>query len=170
MDKNTLFSSFGKWVAPINIVKLQLRVDETDQDKYVKKLTTKAYLLLFLHAQLQQREGLRAIADDVLSKKFQRELGLSSISPAQPTLLEEIFVDLVGQIQRFSGNTYSFRKEIKIIDSTTIGLCLQKYRWATFRKTKAGIKIHLRLVFADQEHAYPEKITITSVKSNDRTQ
>ncbi|MGM0713646.1 DUF4372 domain-containing protein [Brevibacillus parabrevis] len=106
MDKNTLFSSFGKWVAPINIVKLQLRVDETDQDKYVKKLTTKAYLLLFLHAQLQQREGLRAIADDVLSKKFQRELGLSSISPAQlsrknnqvePTLLEEIFVDLVGE-------------------------------------------------------------------------
>ena len=72
MDKNTLFS-FGKWVAPINIMKLQQRIDETDQDKYVKKLTTKAYLLLFLHAQLQQREGLRAIADDVLSKKFQQE-------------------------------------------------------------------------------------------------
>jgi hypothetical protein len=71
MDKNTLFSSFGKWIVPINIVKLQQQVDETDQDKYVKKLTTKAYLLLFLHAQLQQREGLRAIADDVLSKEFQ---------------------------------------------------------------------------------------------------
>ncbi|HHP3706394.1 TPA: DUF4372 domain-containing protein, partial [Shigella sonnei] len=76
MDKNTLFSSFGKYISPINIVKFQQRIDETDQDKYVKKLTTKAYLLLFLHAQLQQREGLRAIADDVLSKKFQRALGL----------------------------------------------------------------------------------------------
>lgn len=179
MDKNTLFSSFGKYISPINIVKLQQRIDETDQDKYVKKLTTKAYLLLFLHAHLQQREGLRAIADDVLSKKFQRELGLSSISAAQlsrknnrvePTLLEEIFVDLVGQIQRLSGNTYSLRKDIKIIDSTTIGLCLQKYKWATFRKTKAGIKIHLRLVFADQDDVYPEKITITDAKSNDRTQ
>ncbi|MED1686790.1 IS4 family transposase [Brevibacillus agri] len=179
MDKNTLFSSFGKWIAPINIVKFQQRIDETDQDKYVKKLTTKAYLLLFLHAQLQQREGLRAIADDVLSKKFQRELGLSSISPAQlsrknnrvdPALLEEIFVDLVGQIQRHSGNTYSLRKDMKIIDSTTIGLCLQKYKWATFRKTKAGIKLHLRLVFADQGDVYPEKITITGAKSNDRTQ
>ncbi|MED1695592.1 IS4 family transposase [Brevibacillus agri] len=179
MDKNTLFSSFGKWVAPINIMKLQQRIDETDQDKYVKKLTTKAYLLLFLHAQLQQREGLRAIADDVLSKKFQRELGLSSISPAQlsrknnqvePALLEEIFVDLVQQIQSVSGNTYSLRKDMKIIDSTTIGLCLQKYKWATFRKTKAGIKLHLRLVFADQGDVYPEKITITGAKSNDRTQ
>lgn len=179
MDKNTLFSSFGKWVAPINIVKLQQRIDETDQDKYVKKLTTKAYLLLFLHAQLQQREGLRAIADDVLSKKFQRELGLSSISPAQlsrknnrvePVLLEEIFVDLVHQIQCVSGKGYSLRKDIKIIDSTTIGLCLQKYKWATFRKTKAGIKIHLRLVFASQEDVYPEKISLTCAKSNDRTQ
>ena len=179
MDKNTLFSSFGKWVAPINIVKLQQRIDETDQDKYVKKLTTKAYLLLFLHAQLQQREGLRAIADDVLSEEFQQELGLSSISPSQlsrknnqvkPALLEEIFVDLVQQIQRVSGNTYSLRKDIKIIDSTTIGLCLQKYKWATFRKTKAGIKIHLRLVFANQEDVCPEKITITGAKSNDRTQ
>lgn len=179
MDKNTLFSSFGKWVAPINIVKLQQRIDETDQDKYVKKLTTKAYLLLFLHAQLQQREGLRAIADDVLSEEFQQELGLSSISPAQlsrknnrvePALLEEIFVDLVGQIQRLSGNTYSPRKDIKIIDSTTIGLCLQKYKWATFRKTKAGIKIHLRLVFSSQEDVYPQKIAITCAKSNDRTQ
>ncbi|HAJ4019721.1 IS4 family transposase [Escherichia coli] len=179
MDKNTLFSSFGKWVAPINIMKLQQRIDETDQDKYVKKLTTKAYLLLFLHAQLQQREGLRAIADDVLSKKFQQELGLSSISPAQlsrknnrvePALLEEVFVDLVQQIQRVSGKACSLRKHIKIIDSTTIGLCLQKYKWATFRETKAGIKIHLRLVFASQEDVYPEKISLTCAKSNDRTQ
>ncbi|MED1705948.1 IS4 family transposase [Brevibacillus agri] len=179
MDKNTLFSSFGKWVAPINIMKLQQRIDETDQDKYVKKLTTKAYLLLFLHAQLQQREGLRAIADDVLSKEFQQELGLSSISPSQlsrknnqvePALLEEIFVDLVQQIQSVSGNTHSLRKDIKIIDSTTIGLCLQKYKWATFRKTKAGIKIHLRLVFANQEDVYPDKISLTYAKSNDRTQ
>lgn len=178
MDKNTLFS-FGKWVAPINIMKLQQRIDETDQDKYVKKLTTKAYLLLFLHAQLQQREGLRAIADDVLSKKFQQELGLSSISPAQlsrknnrvePALLEEVFVDLVQQIQRVSGKACSLRKHIKIIDSTTIGLCLQKYKWATFRETKAGIKIHLRLVFASQEDVYPEKISLTCAKSNDRTQ
>jgi IS4 transposase len=47
---------------------------------------------------------------------------------------------------------------------------LQKYKWATFRKTKAGIKIHLRLVFANKEDVYPEKITLTCAKSNDRTQ
>ncbi|MED1656841.1 IS4 family transposase [Brevibacillus agri] len=47
---------------------------------------------------------------------------------------------------------------------------MQKYKWATFRKTKAGIKIHLRLVFANQEDVYPDKISLTYAKSNDRTQ
>jgi hypothetical protein len=83
MNKNTLLSSFGKWVAPINSVKFQQRVDEMNQDKYTKKLMTEAYLLLFLHAQLQQREGLRAIADDALNEDFQQELDLTSISAAQ---------------------------------------------------------------------------------------
>lgn len=80
MDKDTLFSSFGKWVTPLNSVKFTQRIEEMKQDKYTKKLTTKAYLLLFLHAQLQQREGLSAIADDALLDDFQRELGLTSIS------------------------------------------------------------------------------------------
>jgi len=74
MDKNTLFSSFGKWLSPICTKTFAERVNKIEQDKYVKKLTTLAYLKLFLHAQLHQRDGLREIADDLLSL-----LGLSSI-------------------------------------------------------------------------------------------
>ncbi len=104
MDNHTLFSSFGKWLAPICTRTFTDRVFETRQDKYAKKLTTSAYLKLFLHAQLQGREGLRHIADDVLSKAFQQELGLTSISAAQlsrkhkqvnPDLLQHVFERLV---------------------------------------------------------------------------
>lgn len=177
MDKDTLFSSFGKWVAPINVVKLQQKVKETKQDKYTKKLTTKAYLLLFLHAQLLQRDGLRAIADDVLSEEFQKGLKLDSISAAQlsrknssvdPSLLAEIFTDLVCKLH--SSTSGKVKHDFKIIDSTTISLCLEKFKWVKFRKTKAGVKIHLRLVFADQRDVYPEKLIITPAKCNDRTQ
>ncbi|WP_350340494.1 DUF4372 domain-containing protein [Paenibacillus hexagrammi] len=55
MDKDTLFSSFGKWLEPICSKTFKEHIAETHQDKYVKKLTTPAYLKLFLHAQLQQR-------------------------------------------------------------------------------------------------------------------
>ncbi|MBB3068353.1 hypothetical protein FHS14_001329 [Paenibacillus baekrokdamisoli] len=58
-------------------------VNEIGQDKYVKKLTTLAYFKLFLHAELQGRDGLRDIANDVLCRDIQREFGLPSISAAQ---------------------------------------------------------------------------------------
>jgi hypothetical protein len=83
MDKNTLFSSFGKWISPICAKTFTERVALGEQDKYVKKFTTFAYLKLFLHAQIQQRDGLREIAADVLSKDFQQELGIQSISASQ---------------------------------------------------------------------------------------
>lgn len=178
MGKHTLFSSFGKWLAPICTRTFTDWVSETQQDKYVKKLTTTAYLKLFLHAQLQERKGLRHIADDVLSKAFQRELGLTSISAAQlsrkhnqvdPDLLQQVFERLVKRIL----TTYrspTHRNKIKIIDSTTVALCLQKYKWATFRKTKPGIKLLMRLAFVGEYDVIPEKATITNAKKNDRTQ
>ncbi|MFD1608620.1 hypothetical protein [Oceanobacillus luteolus] len=45
MDKNTLFSSFGKWVFPINTEKLNEQVEYLKQDYYTKKLTTEVYLI-----------------------------------------------------------------------------------------------------------------------------
>lgn len=51
MDKDTLFSSFGKWLEPICLKTFKKRIDETEQDKYVKKLTTAAYLPLFEYHQ-----------------------------------------------------------------------------------------------------------------------
>ena len=178
MDKDTLFSSFGKWVEPLDRIKIQGKIDQSKQDKYVKKFTTKAYIQLFLHAELQNRVGLRAIADDLVQEEFQRTLGLESISASQlsrkhnsvdPSLLAGIFYDLIGLIHTHS-QTSAFRKNFKIVDSTTITLSLQKYKWATFRKTKAGVKIHLRLVFANHQDVYPEKVKLTTAKPSDRSQ
>ncbi len=60
--------------------------------------------------------------------------------------------------------------KLKIIDATTVGLCLQKYKRATFRKTKAGIKLHIRLAFVGEQDVFPEKATITAAMKDDRTQ
>ncbi|MHA7967598.1 DUF4372 domain-containing protein [Paenibacillus sp. CAU 1782] len=159
MDNHTLFSSFGKWLAPICTKTFTTAVAECQQDKYTKKLTTTAYLKLFLLAQLQCHEGLRHIADDVLCEDLQDELGLISISASQlsrkhkqvdPELLQQVFESLARLVLSRQGMR-SHRHNIKIIDSTTVTLCLQKFKWAEFRKTKAGIKIHMRLAFMDEQ-------------------
>lgn len=178
MDKNTLFSSFGKWISPICADSFTNQVNELNQDKYVKKLTTLSYLKLFLHAQIHQRDGLREIADDLLSKAFQKELGITSISAAQlsrkhnrvePVLLEQVFSDLVTRIRKSTAPS-SFREDFRIIDSTTIGLCLQKFKWAEFRKTKAGVKLHFRLAYIDDDTTLPNKVVMTPAKKSDRSQ
>jgi hypothetical protein len=69
---------------------------------------------------------------------------------------------------RSNDSPHKCRNDFKIIDSTTIGLCLQKYKWADFRKTKAGIKVHLRLVFVDQDDVVPEKAVMTPARKSDR--
>jgi hypothetical protein len=178
MDKDTLFSAFGKWVEPLFQCNFQEKVDQNQQDKYAKKLTTKSYILLFLHAILQKRESLRAVAADLLNPHMQKFLQLDSISYSQLSrkhrqvdtdLLAHLFFALVGKIQRMAVSPDG-RKPYKIIDSTTISLCLSKYRWASFRKTKAGIKIHVSLSFVDHDQVYPEQIRLTTAKPNDITQ
>jgi IS4 transposase len=178
MDKNTLISSFGKWVSPINIQKLSEQVEELKQDYYTKKLTTEAYIKLLLFAQLHETESLQAMSDALLDEDLQRTLGFESISSSQlsrknneidPAILSHLFLDLVCKIQGFHHKNGK-NIPLKVIDSSTLPLNLTNYKWAKFRKTKAGVKLHLRLVFMDKVTVYPERAVITTAKEHDRNQ
>ncbi|WP_408638416.1 DUF4372 domain-containing protein [Paenibacillus baimaensis] len=79
MDNHSLFSSFGKWISPICAKTFTERVAQAEQDKYVKKLTTYAYLKLFLHAQIQQQRT-RIILHFGFSTKSKAQLGRSGLA------------------------------------------------------------------------------------------
>jgi len=55
-------------------------------------------------------------------------------------------------------------KSIKLIDSTTISLCLSLFNWAKFRTAKGGLKIH---TVWDDTLALPEYVNITEAKIHD---
>jgi hypothetical protein len=57
------------------------------------------------------------------------------------------------------------RKKIKIIDITTIGLCMSMFDWAKFRTAEGGIKIH---TCWDDTLMLPEMVNITEAKVHDR--
>ncbi|AUJ24008.1 IS4 family transposase [Virgibacillus dokdonensis] len=178
MDKNTLKSSFGKWVSPINTKKLFEQVEENKQDYYTKKLTTAGYIKLMLLAQLQGFESLEEMSDALIDDGLQKALGFESISTSQlsrknnemnPMILSHLFLDLVYKIKgiQFKNGKYM---PLKIIDSSTLPLNLTNHKWAKFRKTKAGVKLHLRLIFMNKDTVYPEKAVITTAKEHDRNQ
>lgn len=180
MDKDTLKTAFGKWVAPLSSEILQNWKDTTSLDRYTKKLTTSIFLLLFVEAQLQKRKGLRSIMRMLQADEaFQQTLGITSISAAQlsrknneldPEVLQSICCDLISQLHRYQTPVSRSVGPVKIIDSTTISLCLNTYKWATFRKTKAGVKLHLRVTFAEPGIVYPDKAVITNAQPADHSQ
>ena len=55
-------------------------------------------------------------------------------------------------------------KTIKIVDSTTISLCMSLFSWAKFRTAKGGLKIHTAW---DDTLALPDLINITPAATHD---
>jgi len=140
-----------------------------------------SFLKLLLYAQLHETESLRALSDCVFSEELQNATQLDSISFSQlgrrlnlvPTeFFQTIFLDLVKQIHRKTD--FQARRKtttpLKIIDSSTLPLNLNNHKWAKFRKTKSGVKLHLRLVFMEKGHSYPDQSVLTNANEHDRGQ
>src|SRR5699024_1752945 len=157
MDKSTRKTSFKQWKLPINQTLFNEQVKKYQLDYYTKKLYMDSFVSLLLYAQLHETESLRALSDAVFSDDLQQAIGLDSISFSQigrklnqvPTdFFQTIFLDLVSQVHEKTHfqKRRNLTMPLKIIDSSTLPLNLTNHRWAKFRKTKSGVKLHLRLV------------------------
>jgi IS4 transposase len=181
MDKFTRKTSFEQWFSPILFTKLEELVEAYQLNYYTKKLHIASFLKLLVFAQLNEIESLRAISDTLFSDDLQKATDLESISFSQlgrrltqvPThVFQQVFLDLVSQIHEKTH--FKHRRKIttplKIIDSSTLPLNLNNHKWAEFRKTKSGIKLHLRLVFLEKGCSYPDKAVLTNAVEHDRGQ
>lgn len=181
MDKDNTKSTFTEYLIPLNYEMMLQQIKHLNLDKYVKKLDCITTTKLFIFAQLTQIKSYTDIHMKLTQmEKLQQLLGLESISISQlsrkfrdmdDALLETVFKDLVQQVSRRLGVRKTNEKlgRIHLIDSSTISLCFMKYRWAEFRKTKAGIKLHQRIIYCD-EGVYPDEAILTPAKPADKTQ
>src|SRR5699024_6589873 len=140
-----------------------------------------SFMKLLLYAQLHQTESLRAISDAVFSDDLQNAIQLKSISFSQlgrrlnqvPTaFFQSLFSDLVAQIHEKT--KFHQRRKLtmpcKIWYSNKMTLNLTNHKWAKFRKTKSGIKLHLRLLFMEQGLSYPDQAVSTNAAEHYRGQ
>ena len=156
MDKFTRKTSFEQWFTPISSTKLEELVNTYQLNYYTKKLHIASFLKILVFAQLNEIESLRAVSDTLFSDDLQKATNLESISFSQlgrrlnqvPTeVLQQVFLELVTQIHE---KTYFEKRRklttpLKIIDSSTLPLNLNNHKWAEFRKTKSGVKLHLAI-------------------------
>jgi hypothetical protein len=80
-------------------------------------------------------------------------------------LFETVFHSVVAMAQTIADNTKKrFSDPLRIIDASTIPLCLAKCDWATFRRAKGAVKLHLRL---DGDNLLPDDAYLTTGKVHD---
>lgn len=116
-----------------------------------------------------------------ISKTFLSDLGIEN-NPAKSTMSDgnakrdwKVFETLYLKLLSYHSSSLKAKhmssvieeikgKSIKLIDSTTISLCLSLFDWAKFRTAKGGLKIH---TVWDDQLSLPEYVNITEAKKHD---
>jgi hypothetical protein len=145
----------------------------------VKDFSCWKQFLCMAFGQLTHRESL---SDTVLCLKANAgkmyHLGIgeivaaSTLSRANETRSYLIYQDLAMLLikeakQLYINNTdleVELKENVFAIDATTIDLCLSTFYWATFRSTKAGIKLHTQI---NLKTAIPEFILFSTASVHD---
>jgi hypothetical protein len=146
-------------------------------DKYIKSFSCWNQLLIMMYGQLSGCESLRELVCIMSAhspKSYHLGFGKSLITRSNLAkananrdckIFEEFAYKMISIAQgkritrefEISGRFYAF-------DSTTIDLCLNLFWWASFRKTKGGIKVH---TLYDVVTQIPTFLHITEAKVND---
>jgi hypothetical protein len=69
-----------------------------------------------------------------------------------------------GQLQ-CRKRTFRFKNKLLSLDSTTVSLCLSLFPWASFRRAKGGVKVHVLL---DHDDYMPAYVLVTEARRHDR--
>ena len=156
--------------------RLQELVDFHNTDKFTKSFTTENLLTTMLAAQIRKWTSLREIETGLATNsKALYHIGVSKPPPRttiadanariDSSVFESLFYEIVDNtLATFVRKHSNIKEEVKLIDSTTINLCLELFDWAKYRKQKGAIKIHTTL---DLESGIPEFIHITNGKIPD---
>jgi len=149
-------------------------VDHHKGDYRAQKFTCRDQLLCMCFGQLTFRDSLRDLTSTLSALGSRRyhmgiktNVPLSTLSYANANRPWQIYQDLamilIAQAQNLYGKD-EVTESIKILDSSTIDLCLSLFPWAEFRQQKAAIKLHTMM---DLEGSIPTFIHISDGKTHD---
>lgn len=181
-SKNTKKPILGQILSLIPVHILNYQIQKHKSDKGCSKYKTYDQLVSLIFGQLNKCHTLSTISCGLsISSTFLSDIKLMQ-SPSKSTMSDgnknrsyKVFEGLYFSLLSYYKNILKARHKttiieeiknqtIKLIDSTTISLCLEMFDWAKFRTAKGGIKIHTSL---DDSSGLPDVINITEAKTHD---
>ena len=100
-----------------------------------------------------------------LKQPIKRSTFCDALERRRHDVFRSTFHALVDKAQGIAGKTKKkFKDPLRIIDATIISVCLSRFNWAKYRKSKGAIKLHLNL---DGDNLKPLDAYITDGKVHD---
>lgn len=174
----SIFSQLLKVISRTEFYKL---VHEYKAEFRSKGFSCWSQLTAMLFCHLAEASSLREICNGLACSTGKMiHLGLikqpshSTLSYANANrpaeLYEKFFFTTIDRF-RFQKLIYSrkkkfrFKNKLMSLDSTTISLCLSLFPWATYRRAKGGVKLHVML---DHDDYMPQYVYISDARKHDR--
>jgi hypothetical protein len=161
---------------------LRKSINKFQSNKGCHKYKTYDQLVALSFGQLGKCYTLSDISCGLsISSTFMVDLGLKQ-NPVKSTMSDgnknrdyRVFEDIYYQLIKHYQHTLTDKRDravieevknetIKLIDSSTVSLCLTLFDWAKFRTAKGGLKIH---TVWDDTLGLPDYINITDAKVHD---
>ncbi|OCL27307.1 transposase [Orenia metallireducens] len=150
-------------------------VNKYNSDYKVQKLTTEVHLLYLLYYHLTEKDSLEDFVSELEdNKRLNRvlpKISKSQLSQKNESRNYQIFFEIFQHLFDKLKANRRLRKalkdigSVKIIDSSTVTLCLSLFPWAKYRSSKGGIKLH---TLYDLNTQSPENIIITNAIVHDK--
>ena len=171
-----VFSQIMELVSPTSF---QTIVNRHLGNYKVKNFSCWKQFLCMAFGQLTHRESLsdtimclKANANKMYHVGIGEVVAISSITRANESRSFQIYQDLAMLLIKEAKQLYINDDDLEValkgnvfaIDATTIDLCLSTFYWASFRSTKAGIKLHTQI---DLKTSIPEFILFTNATVHD---
>ena len=182
-SKNTNQPLLGQMLDLIPRHLLRSEILKHQSDKGCSKYKTYDQLVALIFGQLNKCYTLTDISCGLsVSGTFLSDIGLSQ-SPAKSTMsdgnkkrsykvYESLYYRLLSYHKRLLKVRYQSHiieeikhHTIKLVDSSTVSLCLSLFDWAKFRTAKGGLKIH---TVWDDQLGLPDMVNVTEAKLHDR--
>jgi len=170
---------FSQLMGLVSPTSFQTIVNRHSGDYKVREFSCWKQFLCMAFGQLTHRESItdtmmciNANANKSYHLGFGKVVAISTITRANENrsykIYEEHAMLLIKEAKRLYIDDNKLEIELKenvfAIDATTIDLCLSTFFWATFRTTKAGIKLHTQI---DLKTAIPEFILFSNASVHD---
>jgi hypothetical protein len=141
-------------------------VSEFEGDKYTRSLRCLDLFKTLLYGQIIHAFSVREIESSLAAnsdrlyrcgiKQVRRSTLCDAMEKRDHRIFQRAFESLVEKANEVAhGTNRRFRNPLKVIDATTIDLCLSRFEWAKFRKTKGAIKLH---VLMNGDGCFPEQV------------